>query len=52
MSAGQRREGGDFKEIPAWAILFALTLVGIIYGMNYETIPELKWAGGYPSRSC
>jgi len=24
------------------------TLVGTIYGMNFERMPELKWAAGYP----
>jgi magnesium transporter len=24
------------------------TLVGTIYGMNFERMPELKWASGYP----
>lgn len=47
--AGQRCEGDDFKKISAWAaILFAPTLVGTIYGMNFETMPELHWAAGYP----
>ncbi|MBT2470331.1 magnesium transporter CorA [Streptomyces sp. ISL-66] len=49
MSAGQRDEGDDFKKISSWAaILFAPTLVGTIYGMNFQNMPELKWAGGYP----
>ncbi len=31
------------------AVLFLPpTLVGTIYGMNFEKIPELKWAFGYP----
>ncbi|MER5774571.1 CorA family divalent cation transporter [Streptomyces sp. NPDC002039] len=29
------------------AILFAPTLVGTIYGMNFETMPELQWTAGY-----
>ncbi|MCF3182150.1 magnesium transporter CorA [Streptomyces polychromogenes] len=49
VSAGQRCEGDDFKKISSWAaILFAPTLVGTIYGMNFETMPELHWAAGYP----
>ena len=24
------------------------TLVASIYGMNFDSIPELKWAFGYP----
>ncbi|KOU28890.1 magnesium and cobalt transport protein CorA, partial [Streptomyces sp. WM6368] len=39
----------EIKKISAWAaILFAPTLVGTIYGMNFETMPELHWAAGYP----
>ncbi|MFG2298706.1 magnesium and cobalt transport protein CorA [Streptomyces sp. NPDC048603] len=39
----------EIKKISAWAaILFAPTLVGTIYGMNFATMPELKWAAGYP----
>lgn len=48
-SAGQRREEDDFKKISSWAaILFAPTLVGTIYGMNFEAMPELRWTLGYP----
>ena len=37
------------KRISAWAaILFAPTLVGTIYGMNFEHMPELAWRFGYP----
>lgn len=37
------------KRISAWAaILFAPTLVGTIYGMNFRTMPELDWIFGYP----
>ncbi|WP_405662639.1 magnesium and cobalt transport protein CorA [Streptomyces sp. RK9] len=39
----------EIKKISSWAaILFAPTLVGTIYGMNFETMPELRWAIGYP----
>ncbi|HEY5882230.1 MAG TPA: magnesium and cobalt transport protein CorA [Nakamurella sp.] len=39
----------EVKKISAWAaILFAPTLVGTIYGMNFENMPELGWALGYP----
>jgi magnesium transporter len=39
----------EVKRISAWgAILFAPTLIGTIYGMNFEHIPELGWAHGYP----
>ena len=38
----------EVKRISAWAaIIFAPTLVGTIYGMNFD-MPELHWAIGYP----
>jgi magnesium transporter len=37
------------KRISAWAaILFAPTLIGTVYGMNFEHMPELEWLVGYP----
>ncbi len=39
----------EVKRISAWAaILFAPTLVGTVYGMNFENMPELEWKAGYP----
>ncbi|MFD3557582.1 magnesium and cobalt transport protein CorA [Streptomyces goshikiensis] len=39
----------EIKKISAWAaILFAPTLVGTIYGMNFDHMPELGWVFGYP----
>ncbi len=39
----------EVKKISAWAaILFAPTLVGTVYGMNFEHMPELGWRAGYP----
>ena len=39
----------DLKKISAWAaILFAPTLIGTVYGMNFNHMPELKWVVGYP----
>jgi magnesium transporter len=39
----------EVKRISSWAaILFAPTLVGTIYGMNFVHMPELKWQLGYP----
>ncbi|HET9851829.1 MAG TPA: magnesium and cobalt transport protein CorA [Candidatus Limnocylindrales bacterium] len=38
----------EVKRISAWAaIIFAPTLIGTIYGMNFD-MPELHWAFGYP----
>jgi magnesium transporter len=37
------------KKISGWAaILFAPSLVGAIYGMNFDYMPELHWIAGYP----
>jgi len=39
----------EIKRISSWAaILFAPTLVGTIYGMNFTHMPELHWVLGYP----
>jgi len=39
----------EIKKISSWAaILFAPTLVGTIYGMNFDYMPELHWTFGYP----
>ncbi|MER0241502.1 magnesium and cobalt transport protein CorA [Streptomyces sp. HSW2009] len=39
----------EIKKISSWAaILFAPTLVGTIYGMNFDHMPELHWTLGYP----
>jgi Mg2+ and Co2+ transporter CorA len=37
------------KKISGWAaIFFAPTLIGTIYGMNFDHMPELHWKVGYP----
>jgi magnesium transporter len=42
----------EVKKISAWAaILFAPTLVGTIYGMNFDHVPELHGCSGTPSLS-
>ncbi|GAC1371899.1 MAG: magnesium/cobalt transporter CorA [Pseudarthrobacter sp.] len=42
------QQNEEVKRISSWAaILFALTLVASIYGMNFR-IPELDWSYGYP----
>jgi magnesium transporter len=39
----------EIKRISSWAaILFAPSLVGATYGMNFDHIPELSWIWGYP----
>ena len=42
-------QGEQAKTISAWAaIIFAPSLIGGVYGMNFEDMPELHWAFGYP----
>jgi magnesium transporter len=42
-------QNNEVKKISAWAaILFAPTLVGTVYGMNFGHMPELHWTFGYP----
>ncbi|WP_371782709.1 magnesium/cobalt transporter CorA [Streptosporangium subroseum] len=39
----------EIKRISSWAaILFAPTLIGTVYGMNFAFMPELHWIFGYP----
>ncbi len=39
----------QMRTISAWAATLAVpTLVGTIYGMNFEHMPELHWTLGYP----
>jgi magnesium transporter len=46
-------QGEEVKKISAWAaILFAPTLVGTVYGMNFDSMPELHWRLGYPVALC
>lgn len=48
-----QRQNEDMKKISGWAaILFAPTLIGAIYGMNFEVMPELSWRFGYPMAVC
>jgi magnesium transporter len=44
-----KAQNEEVKKISAWAaILFAPTLIGTIYGMNFQRMPELHWYYGYP----
>ncbi|MFI7481777.1 magnesium and cobalt transport protein CorA [Kocuria sp. M1R5S2] len=37
------------KRISSWAaILFAPSIIGSVYGMNFRFMPELSWVWGYP----
>jgi magnesium transporter len=49
LSLASNQQNEEVKKISAWAaILFAPTLIGTVYGMNFENMPELGWAHGYP----
>jgi magnesium transporter len=49
LSETSNAQNEEVKKISAWAaILFAPTLVGTVYGMNFESMPELAWRFGYP----
>ncbi len=49
LSRTSNAQNDEVKKISAWAaILFAPTLVGTVYGMNFDHMPELHWALGYP----
>ncbi|MDP9438331.1 MAG: magnesium/cobalt transporter CorA [Actinomycetota bacterium] len=43
------QQNEQVKKISGWAaILFAPTLIGTVYGMNFDHMPELHWLFGYP----
>ncbi|HEX2193141.1 MAG TPA: magnesium/cobalt transporter CorA [Acidimicrobiales bacterium] len=43
------RQNEDMRKISAWVAIVALpTMIAGIYGMNFDHIPELGWALGYP----
>ena len=49
LSEAANATNDEVKKISAWAaILFAPTLIGTIYGMNFRHMPELQWLIGYP----
>jgi magnesium transporter len=42
-------QGEEVKRISSWAaILFTPSLIGAVYGMNFDDMPELHWTYGYP----
>jgi len=44
------RSNEIMKKLSAWAgIILVPTLIAGIYGMNFEGMPELRWALGYPA---
>ena len=49
LSEASNVQNEEVKKISAWAaILFAPTLIGTVYGMNFHNIPELEKDYGYP----
>ena len=49
LSEAANAQSEEVKKISGWAaILFAPTLVGTVYGMNFRHMPELDWRYGYP----
>jgi magnesium transporter len=49
LTEASHAQNEQVKRISAWAaILFAPTLVGTNYGMNFDHMPELHWTLGYP----
>ena len=49
MTEASLAQNEEVKKISAWAaILFAPTLIGTVYGMNFDVMPELHWSFGYP----
>ena len=43
------RQNDDARTITAWVAIGAVpTIIGAIYGMNFEHMPELRWTFGYP----
>ncbi|MGE5537116.1 MAG: magnesium and cobalt transport protein CorA [Gemmatimonas sp.] len=48
MMLGQAEQTGVTRKLAAWAAILAVpTAVAGIYGMNFDNMPELRWAYGY-----
>ncbi|CAL9407792.1 magnesium/cobalt transporter CorA [Streptomyces griseomycini] len=44
------RQNDDMRKISAWAAMAAVpTMIAGVYGMNFDHMPELRWAGAYPA---
>jgi magnesium transporter len=45
---GQAEQTATTRRLAAWAAILAVpTAIAGIYGMNFDYMPELKWAGSY-----
>jgi magnesium transporter len=50
LALSSAQENETTKRLAAYAALIAVpTLIAGLYGMNFEHMPELKWAFGYPA---
>ncbi|MFE9692632.1 magnesium/cobalt transporter CorA [Micromonospora sp. NPDC005806] len=48
LTAASFEQNEEIKRVSGWAaILFAPTLIGTVYGMNFTHMPELGWRYGY-----
>jgi magnesium transporter len=44
------QQNSDMRRISAWVAIAAVpTMIAGIYGMNFDTMPELRWSFGYPA---
>ncbi len=44
------QQNSDMRKISAWVAIAAVpTMIAGIYGMNFDHMPELRWAWGYPA---
>ena len=49
VGVSSNRQAEEARKISGWAaILFAPSLIGSVYGMNFRFMPELDWQFGYP----
>lgn len=49
VGVASNKQAEEARKISGWAaILFAPSLVGSVYGMNFDVMPELAWPLGYP----
>lgn len=44
----ERLDIGELHLFAGPDFIFAPTLIGIVYGMNFDVMPELHWEYGYP----
>ena len=50
LSEASNAQADQTRRISGWAaILFAPSLIGSIYGMNFDFVPELHQTWGYPA---